>query len=213
MEVLQIWEKSMDIEPLAEKRHMEKKELRKKILSLRDSIPFTERRERSLWLEQQLLEHPAYQEAEYILSYVNFRSEVETTWILEKTLQSGTRKLYCPRVCGKEMEFYRICGMADLKAGAYGILEPEAREEHKFRPDSGGKILMVMPGAVFDRNHNRIGYGGGFYDRYLAKMEQMQADVVTAALLFSCQLVEKLPKEEHDQSVDVLISEESRNEK
>ncbi|NLL79968.1 MAG: 5-formyltetrahydrofolate cyclo-ligase [Clostridiales bacterium] len=188
---------------------MTKKELRKQILNLRNAIPSNERAACSREIQKQLLQSYAYHKASYILSYVHFRSEVETRMILETALIQG-KKLYCPKVCGKEMDFYRIEKLDDLKSGAYGILEPEALEERKFIPSDHrfDQILMVIPGAVFDRSHFRIGYGGGYYDRYLASLKSagLTENLITAALLFSCQLVDELPRESHDFGVDILVT-------
>lgn len=198
----------------------EKKILRQQILTIRDNIPQTLRAEKSRHILEHLYNCAAYQKAEQILSYVSFRSEADTMPFLEQVLQDG-KELYCPLVCGKEMDFYRLKDLSELNPGAYGILEPPAYEENRFRreltlqDDRGGtekktaQILMVVPGAVFDRKGFRIGYGGGYYDKFLANMRELQKKGVmtTAALLFSEQLVDGMPREVHDLPVEQLIME------
>lgn len=203
MAVSLIWVKSMDTG-----RCIDKKELRRQGLKQRDSMPETERRQKSLQIQKNLLTSGIFEQAEQVLCYVHFRSEAETGRILEQTLAGG-KELYCPRVCGKEMEFYRIYSKKDFVSGSYGILEPEASRERRFCPDNRKKALMIMPGAVFDREGFRIGYGGGFYDRYLAGLaEKGDVQPVRVVLLFSCQLVEHIPREEHDLAADFLVTEE-----
>lgn len=193
-----------------------KKQLRMKMLALRDALPEEKRREMSLLIQRNILAHPAYKETEQVLSYVNFRSEVSTEEILKQALYDK-KELYCPKVCGKEMEFYRIYDLTDLKPGAYGILEPVAYEERKYVLCPEKKALMLVPGAAFDERGFRLGYGGGYYDRFLAGIFQRNASLsgaqerslfTTAALLFSNQMVASLVKEPHDFAVDFLVTEE-----
>ena len=192
-----------------------KKELRTKMLTLRDAMPKDERREKSLLIQQALLAHPAYKEASQVLSYVHFRSEAETERILKAALLDK-KELYCPKVIGKEMEFYRIYELSDLKPGAYGILEPEAAAERKFVPCPYKKVLMLVPGAAFDKRGFRLGYGGGYYDRYLSgaftkafgkSSSENAFALTTAALLYSVQMMETIPAEPHDFAVELLVTE------
>ena len=126
---------------------------------------------------------------------------METAEILKYCLKEG-KAVYCPRVTGKEMDFYRISAVEELAAGFHGILEPPGAPERLFRP--GKKALMVMPGVVFDRQHHRIGYGGGYYDRYLQGLQ----GIVTAALAFSFQVVEEIPAEPHDIRPQIILTED-----
>jgi 5-formyltetrahydrofolate cyclo-ligase len=95
------------------------------------------------------------------------------------------------------MEFYRINSLEELQAGYRGILEPSGEtEKFLFRPGNADKTLMLMPGVAFDSYRNRIGYGKGFYDRYLADKEELQLH--TIGIGFSCQLVDEIPAQEGD---------------
>ena len=98
------------------------------------------------------------------------------------------------------MKFALIHSMADLKAGFHGIPEPESwcREI----PKCGSKLLVIVPGVVFDRAGNRIGYGGGYYDSYLK-----QADCIKVGVAFDFQCVEQIVPEVHDVPVDYIITE------
>ena len=155
---------------------MTKKEMRKKMLTLRDSLSEKERREKSRVIAKRLFTLEEFQKAEVVLSYQSFRSEVETTEMNQKIRESG-KSLYLPKTYAdrKEMAFYRVYSDADLIPGYQGILEPQEKEPFteklvSLKPE---KVLMLMPGAAFDDKGNRIGYGGGYYDRYLESHPQL----------------------------------------
>lgn len=123
-------------------------------------------------------------------------AEICTTEILENALQDGKR-VYVPKVEGQEMRFYRIQSLAELKEGYKGILEPEGNtESYEYAPEEAANCLLLMPGSVFDPLGNRMGYGGGFYDRYLADREALRLRSI--AVGFRCQQVESVPVEETD---------------
>lgn len=194
----------------------EKKALRKRILKLRNEMSEAEREEKSEIIRQKLYRMPVYQNADTLLAYVDYQSEVITTPIIRQALAEG-KKVYCPTVEGVEMEFYQIKALEDLAEGYKGIREPLPEPEKRFVPERqfpaeqgttpGNHSLMLMPGAVFDMERHRIGYGKGFYDRYLHKM--VEANVATIALAFACQIVEKVPAEEHDIRPMTILTEET----
>ena len=95
------------------------------------------------------------------------------------------------------MRFYRIQSLAELKECYKGILEPEGNtESYEYAPEEAANCLLLMPGSVFDPLGNRMGYGGGFYDRYLADREALRLRSI--AVGFRCQQVESVPVEETD---------------
>lgn len=197
----------------------EKKILRKEILKCRNEMPLIMREEKSEKIQQKVYQLPAYQEAPILLAYADYQSEVITTPIIKSALADG-KEVYCPTVQGNDMEFYQINNLGELQEGYKGIREPLPEPERKFYLEKAAdnKILMLMPGAVFDTKRHRIGYGKGFYDRYLSRIGKITEDllplpnnpvVCTAALAFACQIVEKLPAEQHDICPDILLTEEA----
>ena len=185
---------------------MTKKEMRKKMLSLRDSLSEKECREKSRVIAKRLFTLEEFQKAEVVLSYQSFRSEVETTEMNQKIRESG-KSLYLPKTYAdrKEMAFYRVYSDADLIPGYQGILEPQEKEPFteelvSLKPE---KVLMLMPGAAFDDKGNRIGYGGGYYDRYLESHPQLH----TLALAFDMQVLFEVPAEEQDIKPQLLVTE------
>ena len=185
---------------------MTKKEMRKKMLSLRDSLSEKERREKSREIAKRLFTLEEFQKAEVVLSYQSFRSEVETTEMNQKIRESG-KSLYLPKTYAdrKEMAIYRVYSDADLIPGYHGILEPQEKEPltEKLVSLKPEKVLMLMPGAAFDDKGNRIGYGGGYYDRYLESHPQLH----TLALAFDMQVLFEVPAEEQDIKPQLLVTE------
>ena len=172
----------------------EKKLLRKEILSCRDALTEAERERGKLLITERILGHQWYYLSDKILSFVSYGSEICTTEILENALQDG-KEVYVPKVEGREMKFYRIRSLTELKEGYKGIREPQGNtESYVFTPENAAGSLFLMPGSVFDPLGNRLGYGGGFYDRYLADKEALRLRSI--AVGFRCQQAEEVPVEE-----------------
>lgn len=181
-----------------------KKLLRKEILQKRDALSAEEHTNFSEIIRARIREWNVYQDCECLLAFVSFGSEVDTHNLIQEALQAG-KKVYCPRVMGDDMFFYKISSFEDLVSGYRGILEP--KEGLDCLDCVSDKTLLLMPGSVFDVHKNRMGYGKGFYDRFLAECEKENRKITTAALAFSLQLVETVPVEEHDYQPEFLFTE------
>ncbi len=179
-----------------------KNSIRKKILALRDGMPDDERLLFSKNITDALLKMEQIQQAENILCFAGYKSEVSTTELIVSLLNRDKR-VFLPRVDGDEMEFYRIQGLQDFEEGYKGILEPSMACTEVFRGPVSKETVMLMPGAVFAKDGSRIGYGKGFYDRYLAKHDIMNR----IALCFSSQLLESIPSDAHDKKASVIVTE------
>lgn len=147
---------------------------------------------------QRLKEHPLFQQSECIYSYVDYQKEVDTHELIAYALEIG-KKVAVPKVMGNHMEFYYLRDPARLKPGFHGILEPESEE---FATDT--KALLIMPGVAFDLARNRIGYGKGYYDRYL----HAHPEHPTIALAFELQITESIATDFHDIQPNFIITEE-----
>ncbi|MDO4285528.1 MAG: 5-formyltetrahydrofolate cyclo-ligase [Eubacteriales bacterium] len=187
-----------------------KQEIRREAMRRRDSIPVPLRHEYSELIAKRLLDSPQYQRAGMLFLYISYRSEVETEAILEAALTDG-KEVYAPRVMAEgKMEFYRITSPAELIPSPMGIPEPQPDPARLFpyarheREGEAQDVLVVMPGTAFDRQRNRIGYAGGYYDRFLLRFPKR----VTAALAYCEQLVEEIPAEAHDIRPDVIVTPE-----
>lgn len=200
-----------------------KKAVRRAALAARDALGGDERKAGSLLLTERILGHQWFYRAEDLLCFVSYGSEIDTREILSEALRRGKR-VYVPRVLaeagerwedgggqrpgkdvgqpGKDvgqpgMEFFRIDSLDQLRKGYKGIMEPSgASEKYVCTPERAERTLMLMPGAAFDCFRNRIGYGGGFYDRYLGDRPALQQR--TIAVGFKCQMVEEIPAESTD---------------
>lgn len=181
-----------------------KKELRKEILQLRDALTEEERREKSHIIAEKVIAKNEFLEADKVLLFASYHSEVDTYEIYQAARVSG-KFVYYPKVIGKEMEFYIVEKEEDLVEGYRGIREPEAIPEKKFIPQPNDRICVIMPGAVFDEDCNRIGYGGGYYDKFLQKLQDFS--VCKVAVAFDCQMVEKglIPAELYDIKPDYIV--------
>ncbi len=175
-----------------------KKEIRKEILRQREALDDKIVAETSEVICHIIQALNLYEDAEDICLYMPIRNEIDLKILREAAWKDG-KHIWLPKVNGKQMEFHFFGPESRLEEGAYGILEPEAGEV--LQP--GEATLVVMPGAVFSRNHDRIGYGGGYYDRYLSEHPQCR----TLAVCHDLQIVEKLPAEEHDIKPDAIVSE------
>ena len=194
-EVLQIWEKDMQ-------KNMEtKKEIRSCILKQRRAQSKETCEKSSMVIAEKLLALPEYRKAKNIYAYMDFSGEVKTEMILKESLRLG-KNLWLPRVNGDIMDFFRVRSKDDFEIGAYGILEPKG--ESKAGKEEARDGFMVVPGVAFDADRNRIGFGGGYYDKYL----ELYPELFTAAVAFGFQIVEGVPTEANDIRPQKLITEE-----
>lgn len=185
---------------------MGKTEIRRQILKKRAELDKTYRKEADKKIYNRLLSLAQYREASWILVFVSYKSEVDTTKII-KTAIEQKKRVAVPKVLSNGyMEFFEIFSLEELVKGYQGILEPDITKKNPILVRKmKEKILMLMPGAAFDRKCHRIGYGGGFYDRYLEKNSCGQ--MVTMALCYQIQVVNEIPVCEHDRKPSWILTE------
>lgn len=180
---------------------MNKKELRKAILSKRITLTTDEVNTSSEIIIKKLLESDLYKQAQNICLYMPIRNEVDVELIYSHH-KDNTKNYYLPKTIGKDMFFYLYEGRDKLVAGAYDILEPV----NEIEPDYTQNTLVIMPGAVFTKDGGRIGYGGGYYDRFLAA----HSSCYTVAVCYDFQFVSEIPTEVHDIKPQLIISDNSK---
>ena len=187
----------------------DKSALRRLHLKKRDALTREQQLSKSHEIMESVVSSYDFQRAENVLIYASYGSEVDTKGIMEYALWLG-KSVYCPRVTGDgEMEFYRICSYEQLKEGYKGIPEPLADETNCFltRNDITDKektdTIVVIPGVCFDEKGHRIGYGKGFYDRYLKRIP----GAVRMALAYDEQVETDIPFDENDMFYDLLVTE------
>jgi 5-formyltetrahydrofolate cyclo-ligase len=174
----------------------QKKALRRQILQRREALTEQERRRGTLLITERILGHQWFYLSDCVLGFVGYGSEISTDEISMEVLRQG-KHLYLPKVEGEQMQFYRVRELKELREGYKGIREPVGHTERYVCNVSGtGRTLMLMPGVAFDSQRNRMGYGKGFYDRFLADKPELQ--LRTIGIGYACQMVEQVPSGEQD---------------
>lgn len=208
---MKIWARPMEIkrpiDPAFWKEDFSTDRMRALGKQAREKLTGQERSQKSREALQNLCALSEWQTSDTVLTFVSFGTEICTQELIQTALLQK-KAVYCPKVFPpeKRMAFYRIGGLSELKPGFGGILEPpESREI--FVPGRTDRALMVVPGTVFDRQGNRMGYGGGYYDRYAGAIARQNRPVL-AGLCFACQLTEQLPAEDHDIRMDLVVTED-----
>ncbi|WP_208926824.1 5-formyltetrahydrofolate cyclo-ligase [Desulfitobacterium hafniense] len=182
----------------------EKRLLRERVLSLRSALAPEERASKSQRIRTIVTQTREFREAGTIMLFMDFRDEVETTELAQKVLELGKR-LVLPRCAPKGVLIPALIGdlAKDIESGMWGIREPKKQELTEVDPLEIDGIFV--PGAAFDGQGNRLGYGGGYYDRFF---ERVREGTPKIALAFHCQIVDRIPVEVYDKKVDMLITEQ-----
>jgi len=195
-----------------------KKRIRAELLRKRDSIPPELKAQKEAAIRQRLFTLEEFRKSVNIMMYVSFRSEVDTNRYLQDVITLG-KKLILPSVDSKNrsLELYEVRNVSELMPGYMGILEPGIKENGRVELNSID--LIIIPGAGFDLKGNRLGYGGGYYDRLLSGIGSRGSVVgeepipnpqsqtpLFLALAFEEQIVEEVPSEPHDVKMDMIIT-------
>ena len=183
---------------------MDKNSVRKETLEKRKSMPLDEVSLKSDKITEYLVSTDAYKNANTIMAYIDFRNEVKTENLIKRAVKDG-KKIVIP-ISVVETRQLILSELIDydneLESGAYGILEPKK----EFIRETDPKLvdLVLIPGVAFDKKGFRIGYGAGYYDRFL---ERVRPDVSKIALSFDLQMVNHAYPDAHDVPVDIVITE------
>ena len=175
---------------------MDKVALRKEIREKKRAMSFAQIEKASRELYRQFIETAYYREAKTLYGYLPYNQEVRTEPILLQALKDG-KKVAVPKVYGDTMRFIYLEDLSGIEKGYAGIPEPIA--DGPIAQDE--TALVLMPGLAFDKEGHRIGYGGGFYDKFLFA----EPNHPTVALCYDFQLLPKLETEEFDVPVDLVL--------
>lgn len=175
---------------------MNKQELRTQVRARKRIMTGEAIREKSEKLTQLLLDTAVYRSARSIYGYLPYNQEVRTVPLLEQALRDGKR-VAVPKCYGDEMRFLWLDDLAAVEKGYSGIPEPVA--DGPVADDD--TALVLMPGLAFDREGHRIGYGGGFYDKFLAR----EGNHPTVALCYDFQVFDHLETDEFDIPADLVL--------
>lgn len=188
MEVLPTWVKNME----------EKKAIRKQIFAARRSCTDHQVEAWSRTITEKVIRLPEFVNTDRVLIYADYNHEVMTGFLIEAAWKAG-KEVAVPRVEGRNMTFYKLTDFSQLSPGYFGIPEPEQGERVNWKD-----ALMIMPGVAFDHACHRVGYGGGFYDRYLEK----HPELTRLALAFEFQMLSQVPTEPTDISPQIIVTEQ-----
>jgi len=180
----------------------EKSRIRQDVLRKRDSIDPETKKAKDLLIKEKILSLSEFRQATVIFLFASFRSEVSTSPLIEEALRLGKR-VVLPSVdpTNKELRLYEIKDPVELSSGYMGITEPAVPVERE--RDINDVTLVVMPGAAFDSMGNRLGYGGGYYDKLLSRLRR---NIPLIALAYEEQIVDILPSESHDIKVHTIVT-------
>lgn len=142
-----------------------------------------------------------FSKAASIALYAPIRNEIDTRRIFDGACHAGKRVLY-PRVCNEEMQFHEVTHTDNLQQGTFGILEP-CNTGEALPPDAAD--LIVVPGVAFDLSGHRVGFGKGYYDRFLATLRR---PATLVGLCHDFQLLERVPSEGHDIRMQYIVTEQ-----
>lgn len=183
---------------------LSKKEIRQQMIQKRKSLSTKDLTDRSLKIFQQLQGLESYKNATKLMTYVPFQEEIHTTLLIEDFLKKNLR-VFIPVTKPKEKQIVisELLDLEkDLETGHFGVLEPKP---YAFRPKDPKVVdLIIVPGLAFTKSGYRIGYGGGYYDRFLPTLEQKPA---TIALALDFQIIDSLPFDDFDIPVDMIVTE------
>ncbi|MHC1717934.1 MAG: 5-formyltetrahydrofolate cyclo-ligase [Acidaminococcaceae bacterium] len=181
---------------------MNKKQLRKEIICLRDALSAAERDEKAEIIIKKLLATELYQKANHIMLFAAFGSELNLLPLAETIIKAG-KHAYLPVVAKKINRILpiEVHSLAELKPGCFGIPEPSPDNYEETTPDL--LDLIITPAVVFDNDKYRVGYGAGYYDRFFASLKK---DIIKIGVGFDEQLISEVPREPHDVRLNYVLT-------
>ena len=177
--------------------------LRRQILQARNKLYAEEVLFLSEKIFQNLSKNSFFNNSAHIMVYLDFKNEVKTDFIIDYCLEKN-KKVYVP-ICipeTHELCISRITSLEELQSGHFGIREPKS--EYIRLSNSSVVDLVLVPGVAFDSSGNRIGFGGGYYDRFMRRLEP---GVIKAALAYSFQIADTIPSGQYDIPMDYIVTE------
>ncbi|NME84205.1 5-formyltetrahydrofolate cyclo-ligase [Clostridium sp. SM-530-WT-3G] len=183
-----------------------KKQIRREILEIRENLSLEEKDNYDKIITDKFFESNYYKQANNIFIYISYGSEIDTKYIITRAIKEG-KNIYVPRTefSARLMNAVRINNFDNLIKSKYGALEPK-KDEAFINPND--LDLIVVPGVAFDKNGGRIGYGAGFYDRYFKRInDENKSRIMKLVLAYDFQLMDKVPTDKEDVSIDAVITE------
>ena len=186
---------------MGEDKTVDKKSIRENIINKRNELSLDIKIQYDITIFNELINYEFYKNAKKIFTYVSFGSEVDTIEFITYALNDN-KEIYVPKTdkIKKEMVAMRINSLDNMIVDKWGILEPKHVDKDKICENFD---LIIMPGVAFDRKGNRIGYGGGYYDKYFSQIKGESNKIVLA---YDFQIVNSIENEAHDIRVNCIIT-------
>ena len=175
-----------------------KKEAREKVKKFRSELSAQDAAAKTSAVIKKLYDLQEFQDEDILYLYKSVNNEIETEKLIQDGLKFG-KIVAIPKVCKKNISFYKIAYEEDLDYGYMGIPEPAANPYRMVDMDEG---IIIVPGLAFDINKNRTGYGGGFYDRFLQKHPHL----FKIGVAYDEQIFDELETNDLDITMDVIIT-------
>lgn len=175
--------------------------VRKEIREKRENLTQDEKEKLSLIIREKFLNLSEVKNAEIVMSYMDFKNEVETRKINEILMENG-KKVLVPRVSENKEKIIPVEVTGEYRKGNFGI------EEAKGKDFLNGKIdIVIVPGIAFNENGGRIGFGKGYYDKFFSEREKAEDKILKISLAYDFQIDNRFKEEKHDKNVDIIVTE------
>ena len=183
---------------------IEKSELRKHYKKIRMQMPLKDKCDKDIRIFENFMALDEYKKSKDVLVYVSSYIEVDTHRIINKCFQDGKR-VFAPRCVpdSNDMNFYEIKSFDDLEQGAFGIYEPKQK---CIRIESFEKACCIVPALAYDQSGYRLGFGKGFYDKFLSNFNGKQIGICYSSCICGC-----LPHEKHDVAIEIVVTDDSKS--
>lgn len=187
---------------------IDKKFYRKTMLVKRQELVKEERILKSNEICNRILASDVYEKCSSILVYSAIKGEVALDLFIDTAIASS-KDIFFPRVDKDHMDFFQIDNTNMLTPGTFGVLEPEGNSKKLCPQTIKNDILILLPGVTFSENGGRIGYGKGYYDRYIAEFcQKYEGNLYAYGVCFEFQVIHELDMESHDYPMDGIITED-----
>jgi len=182
----------------------DKIKLRKQLLNQRDEMKKDEVEKLSKEIMEKLIKLPELRQSKVVMSYLSFKNEVDTEAIIDWCFNQGKEVVipYCEMGSNEIIPCKLYPDRRGLEKNKFGIWEP--KKDLKTSIEIDNIDVIIVPGVGFDNNCNRLGFGGGYYDRFLAKR---QRETQAIAICYQNQIVESIPTDDYDIKMDMVVTE------
>lgn len=182
-------------------KKLNKKNIREEIIDKRNNLILDIKQNYDSLIFEEIINSEIYKKSKKIFTYISFGSEVDTIKLINYSF-SNNKEVYVPKINKqtKDMIALKIHNFNNMSVDKWGIIEPNSVDKTNIGTDFD---LIIMPGIAFDKQGNRIGYGGGYYDKYISKLNNASN---LLALAYDFQIIQDIESESHDIKVDFILT-------